>query len=69
MQAKERSKLPDQLTVHGLRHSYATHLVERGTPLHVVKDLLGHKSIRTTQIYLHTSSERFKQVYDPLSGL
>lgn len=67
--AKERSKLPDQLTVHGLRHSYATHLVERGTPLHVVKDLLGHESIQTTQIYLHTSSERFQQVYDPLAGL
>ena len=69
VRAKERSGLPDQLTVHGLRHSYATHLVERGTPLHVVKDLLGHESIRTTQVYLHTSSERFKEVYDPLSGL
>jgi len=69
VQAKERSELPDQLTIHGLRHSYATHLVERGTPIHVVKDLLGHQNIQTTQIYLHTSSQRFKQVYDPLAGL
>ncbi len=69
VQAKTRSKLPDQLTVHGLRHSYATHLVERGTPLHVVKELLGHESIQTTQIYLHTSSERLEVVYDPLRDL
>jgi len=69
VQAKDRSKLPEQLTVHGLRHSYATHLVERGTPLHVVKDLLGHENIQTTQIYLHTSSNRFTNVYDPLKGL
>lgn len=69
VQAKDRSKLPEQLTVHGLRHSYATHLVERGTPLHVVKDLLGHENIQTTQIYLHTSSNRFVDVYDPLKGL
>ncbi len=67
--AKERSGLPDQLTVHGLRHSYATHLVERGTPLHVVKDLLGHENIQTTQIYLHTSSERFRNLHDPLADL
>jgi site-specific recombinase XerD len=67
--AKERSGLPDQLTVHGLRHSYATHLVEHGTPLHVVKELLGHESIQTTQVYLHTSSRRFGELYDPLEGL
>ena len=67
--AKERSGLPDHLTIHGLRHSYATHMVERGTPLHVVKELLGHESIVTTQIYLHTSSKRFGDLYDPLAGL
>ena len=67
--AKERSGLPDHMTIHGLRHSYATHMVERGTPLHVVKELLGHESIMTTQIYLHTSSKRFGDLYDPLAGL
>ncbi|MGB3545867.1 MAG: tyrosine-type recombinase/integrase, partial [Saprospiraceae bacterium] len=67
--AKERSALPDQLTVDGLRHGYATHLVERGTPLQVVKDLLGHENIQTTKIYLHTSSERFRDLHDPLADL
>lgn len=67
--AKARSKLPPQLTVHGLRHSFATHMVERGTPLHVVKELLGHESIQTTQIYLHVSSQRFEGLHDPLADL
>ena len=69
VRAKEESGLPAHMTIHGLRHSYATHMVERGTPLHVVKDLLGHESIQTTQIYLHTSSKRFQDLYDPLAGL
>ncbi len=67
--AKEASGLPAHMTVHGLRHSFATHQVERGTLLHVVKDLLGHASIQTTQIYLHTSSNRFAGLYDPLAAL
>ena len=78
--AKERSGLPSHLTIHGLRHSYATLLksgaptphsfdVENGTALHVVKDLLGHESILTTQIYLHTSSRAGEGLYDPLGEL
>ena len=67
--AKVRSGLPSHLTIHGLRHSYATHMVENGTGLHVVKDLLGHASILTTQIYLHTSSRAGEGLYDPLGDL
>ncbi len=39
------------------------------TLLHIVKELLGHESIQTTQIYLHTSSKRFKDLYNTLAGL
>lgn len=67
--AKERSRLPAQLTLHGLRHSYATHMIEHGTALHVVQDQLGHGSIETTRVYLHTSRKQLADLYDPLGGL
>ena len=51
------------LSVHSLRHTFATHLLDAGADLMAVKELLGHASLGTTQIYAHTSKERLRRVY------
>lgn len=67
--AKVKSGVNEGVTLHGLRHSFATHLVDNGVPLHVVKDLLGHNSIKTTEVYLHISKNYLNKVKSPLEQL
>ena len=67
--ALEASKVNPYATIHTLRHSYATHCVEAGHNLKSVQEALGHNSLRTTEVYLHISSDALKRLQSPLDNL
>jgi len=57
------------VTLHWLRHSYATHLLESGTDLRYIQELLGHNSSKTTEIYTHVSTKNIPQIKSPFDDL
>jgi integrase/recombinase XerD len=65
--AKTNIKKP--VSLHWLRHSYATHLLENGTDLRHIQEILGHNSSRTTEIYTHVSTKSIKNVKSPFDDL
>jgi integrase/recombinase XerD len=67
--ALNKGKIRKHASVHTLRHSYATHLLENGVDLRLIQELLGHKSSRTTEIYTHVSVRSIQSVKSPLDNL
>lgn len=68
-QALKRSNIQKPVTLHWLRHSYATHLLESGVDLRYIQELLGHKSSKTTEIYTHVSEKSLQKIKSPFDDL
>lgn len=68
-QAKEKAGVTRGMGIHTLRHCFASHALEQGVELFIIKRWLGHSSIKTTCTYLHTSPEQLRKVFSPLDQL
>ena len=68
-QALKKAGITKPVTLHWLRHSYATHLLESGTDLRYIQELLGHSSSKTTEIYTHVSTKSIQQIKSPFDDL
>lgn len=68
-QSLAKTKIIKKVSLHWLRHSYATHLLESGTDLRYIQELLGHSSSRTTELYTHVSTKNLQQIRSPFDDL
>lgn len=68
-QALAKTSIKKPVTLHWLRHSYATHLHESGTDIRYIQELLGHKSTKTTEIYTHVSTSSIQKIISPFDSL
>jgi integrase/recombinase XerD len=67
--ASKKAKIDKPVTLHWLRHSFATHLLENGTDLRYIQEILGHKSSKTTEIYTHVSNKALQNIKSPFDDL
>ena len=67
--AKQKAGIRKEVGIHSLRHSFATHLLDKGTDIKYIKDLLGHFDIKTTERYLHVSKQQLVNIISPFDDL
>lgn len=67
--AMQRAKISKAVGIHSLRHSFATHLLEQGTDIRFIQELLGHSDIKTTLIYTHVNDKSIRKIISPLDNL
>jgi len=67
--ARAEARLTKEATIHTLRHSYATHLLEAGVSLRTIQHVLGHRSMRTTEIYMHVTQPGVERLQETLDRL
>lgn len=68
-EALKKTNIKKAVSMHTLRHSYATHLLEDGVDIHSIQRLLGHSDLRTTMVYLHVAQIKAKPAHSPLDSL
>ncbi|MGC8978472.1 tyrosine-type recombinase/integrase, partial [Caldisericum sp.] len=68
-QACEKAGIAKEVSIHSLRHSFATHFLESGVDLRYIQELLGHKSSKTTEIYTHVSNKDLSKIKNPLDSI
>lgn len=66
---KDKAGIQKKVSVHTLRHSFATHLLEGGVDLRYIQELLGHQSSKTTEIYTHVTEKSIKNIQSPLDRI
>jgi integrase/recombinase XerD len=67
--AKQKAGISKTISFHGLRHSFATHMLEKGVDVKYIKEILGHFNIKTTERYLHIKRETLVNIVSPLDAL
>ncbi|OWZ82766.1 tyrosine-type recombinase/integrase [Natranaerobius trueperi] len=66
---RKKAGITKEVSIHSLRHSFATHLLEAGTDIRYIQELLGHKSTKTTQVYTHVTKKELTKINSPLDNL